>query len=329
MLAAYEETVGAAAVARPRGDRGSPELRPDVHRLLSALLPRDPRRGADAATPGAALRPDQGLRPPRRGCSATAAWRRSATGCPPRAARISELFDDYDVLITPATAQLPVEIGHWRGKGALRTINGMTQRLSLRGDLELHRAAGGDDSRPGSPTAGLPRSVMLVARPNDEATLVSVAAQLEAERPWAGPAGPDARGAPPGCDAASRATSARSADLELLGLGRHLHGAVRAAELRPALPRRSSWKRSRKSSEWSGSWWNSSSRCASTRRAKVRVSLSREWPQPTCSGYSSSVYWQSWISRSASAGEVVAGDPLGLEALERRAQRRARGRRCR
>jgi amidase len=26
---------------------------------------------------------------------------------------------------------------------------------------------------------------MLVARPNDEATLISVAAQLEAERPWA------------------------------------------------------------------------------------------------------------------------------------------------
>jgi amidase len=26
---------------------------------------------------------------------------------------------------------------------------------------------------------------MLVARPNDEPTLISVAAQLEAERPWA------------------------------------------------------------------------------------------------------------------------------------------------
>ena len=35
------------------------------------------------------------------------------------------LFRDHDVLITPATAQLPVEIGHWRGQGALRTINGM------------------------------------------------------------------------------------------------------------------------------------------------------------------------------------------------------------
>ena len=32
---------------------------------------------------------------------------------------------------------------------------------------------------------GLPLSVQLVGRPNDEATLLSLAAQLEAERPWA------------------------------------------------------------------------------------------------------------------------------------------------
>jgi amidase len=32
---------------------------------------------------------------------------------------------------------------------------------------------------------GMPLSVMLVGRPNDEATLLSLAAQIEAERPWA------------------------------------------------------------------------------------------------------------------------------------------------
>ena len=32
---------------------------------------------------------------------------------------------------------------------------------------------------------GLPRAVQLVGRPNDEATLLSLAAQIEAERPWA------------------------------------------------------------------------------------------------------------------------------------------------
>ena len=32
---------------------------------------------------------------------------------------------------------------------------------------------------------GLPRSVQLVGAPNDETTLLSLAAQIEAERPWA------------------------------------------------------------------------------------------------------------------------------------------------
>jgi len=33
--------------------------------------------------------------------------------------------------------------------------------------------------------SGLPLSVQMVGRPNDEATLLSLAAQIEAERPWA------------------------------------------------------------------------------------------------------------------------------------------------
>ena len=32
---------------------------------------------------------------------------------------------------------------------------------------------------------GLPLAVQLIGRPADEATLLSLAAQLEAERPWA------------------------------------------------------------------------------------------------------------------------------------------------
>jgi amidase len=32
---------------------------------------------------------------------------------------------------------------------------------------------------------GLPLAVQLVGRPNDEATLLSLAAQIESERPWA------------------------------------------------------------------------------------------------------------------------------------------------
>jgi amidase len=103
---------------------------------------------------------------------------------PAAAARIQELWRDYDVLLTPATAQMPVEVGHWRGKGALRTINGMS-------NVYPYAAAWNYTGQPaatipaGFTDSGLPRAVMLVARPNDEDTLISLAAQLEAERPWA------------------------------------------------------------------------------------------------------------------------------------------------
>jgi amidase len=103
---------------------------------------------------------------------------------PAATAGIQALFKDFDVLITPATAQLPVEVGHWRDKGALRTIYGMS-------NVYPYGAAWNYTGQPaatipaGFTESGLPRSVMLVARPNDEDTLVSLAAQLEAERPWA------------------------------------------------------------------------------------------------------------------------------------------------
>lgn len=103
---------------------------------------------------------------------------------PGAVARIMELFRDYDLLITPATAQLPVEIGHWRGQGALRTISGMAAvypyaaTWNYTGQPAATIPAGFTDS-------GLPRSVMMIARPNREDVLVSVGAQLEAERPWA------------------------------------------------------------------------------------------------------------------------------------------------
>ena len=103
---------------------------------------------------------------------------------PATASKIQELWRDYDVLLTPATAQLPVEIGRWRGKGALRTINGMS-------NVYPYAAAWNYTGQPaatipaGLTDSGLPRSVMMIARPNDEATLISLGAQLEAERPWA------------------------------------------------------------------------------------------------------------------------------------------------
>jgi amidase len=100
------------------------------------------------------------------------------------AARINELFEDHDVLMTPVSARPPVEVGRWEGLGALRTLLGMsavypfTSPWNAIGQPAAALPAGftGD---------GLPLSVQLVGRPNDEPTLLSLAAEVEAERPWA------------------------------------------------------------------------------------------------------------------------------------------------
>jgi amidase len=99
-------------------------------------------------------------------------------------AKIQAFFRDFDVLLTPATAQPPFEVGKLLGQGALRTMNAMANvypygfRWNYTGQPAATIPAGFTDS-------GLPRSVMVVARPNREDVLVSLGAQLEAERPWA------------------------------------------------------------------------------------------------------------------------------------------------
>jgi amidase len=103
---------------------------------------------------------------------------------PAVSAKIQRLFRDFDVLITPSTAQPPVKVGTWRDKSALAAIYGMS-------NVYPYGAAWNYTGQPaaavpaGFTSKGLPRSVMLVGRPNDEPTLISLAAQLEAERPWA------------------------------------------------------------------------------------------------------------------------------------------------
>ena len=174
----------APALARPRGE---PRRRRATGRLVTDFYPlyfrgiRDeaktlahPERLSDQTKGFARL---GGLFSDRR-------LRKVRERQPRAAARIQELFRDFDLLITPTTARMPVEVGHWRGQGALRTINGMS-------NVYPYGAAWNYTGQPaaavpaGFTDGGLPRSVMIVARPNDEPTLISLAAQLEAERPWA------------------------------------------------------------------------------------------------------------------------------------------------
>ena len=103
--------------------------------------------------------------------------------------RILSIFDDHDALITPMTAQPPVEVMRWEGLGALRTADGMSRVYPFAATWNVL----------GNPAAsvpallnadGLPVAVQLVVPPNDEHTAVALAAQIEAERPWAEPRPP-------------------------------------------------------------------------------------------------------------------------------------------
>ncbi|HWJ50648.1 MAG TPA: amidase family protein, partial [Solirubrobacteraceae bacterium] len=100
------------------------------------------------------------------------------------AARLNAVFDDHDVLITPATATPPPPIGRLQGRGALWTLNAVAGMVPYNGVWNVTGQPAASVPA-GFGADGLPRAVQLVGRPSDEATLLSLAGQLEAERPWA------------------------------------------------------------------------------------------------------------------------------------------------
>ena len=70
------------------------------------------------------------------------------------------------------------------GRGALWTVNVAAAKVPW---YPVFNAIGQPAASvpAGFDTAGLPLAVQLAGRPNDEATLLSLAAQIERERPWA------------------------------------------------------------------------------------------------------------------------------------------------
>ncbi len=97
--------------------------------------------------------------------------------------RIDRSWREFDVLVTPTTGEPPIEVGRWEGNGALRTMLGMSRTYAFTPIWNLTGQPAA--AVPAGFTAeGLPRSVTLVGHANDDARLVSLAAQIEAETGW-------------------------------------------------------------------------------------------------------------------------------------------------
>jgi amidase len=75
-------------------------------------------------------------------------------------------------------------IRRWEGQGAIRTVLGMSRFYPY--CVPWNHLGNPAMSVPtGFAGDGMPLAVQIIGRPGEEATLLSLAAQLEAERPWA------------------------------------------------------------------------------------------------------------------------------------------------
>jgi amidase len=120
----------------------------------------------------------------RLGALARPLFERAMAGEADYARRLNAIFAEHDVLLTPTTATGPPRIGQLQGRGALWTLNAVAGWVPYNGVWNVTGQPAASVPA-GIGADGLPRGVQLVGRPNDEATLLSLAAQLEAERPWA------------------------------------------------------------------------------------------------------------------------------------------------
>jgi amidase len=97
--------------------------------------------------------------------------------------RANRIFDRCDVLLTPAIAHRPPEVGILDGLGTVRSALRAMPAIAY---AALWNVAGNPAASVpcGIAEDGLPTAVQLVGRTDDETTLLSLAAQIEQARPW-------------------------------------------------------------------------------------------------------------------------------------------------
>jgi amidase len=103
---------------------------------------------------------------------------------PAEQARVNAIFEYHDVLVTPVMGGTALPVRRWEGKGALRTVLGMSRFYPY--CVPWNHLGNPAMAVPfGFSPDGMPLSIQVIGRPGNEATLLSLAAQIEAERPWA------------------------------------------------------------------------------------------------------------------------------------------------
>lgn len=108
------------------------------------------------------------------------------------AEKANRVFDEVDVLLTPALANRPPRVGRLDGVGPLRAA--LRAQPSIAYSALWNVAGNPAASVPCDVAAdGLPVAVQLVGRTDGEETLLSLAAQVEQARPWPLLAGSDSQ----------------------------------------------------------------------------------------------------------------------------------------
>jgi amidase len=99
-------------------------------------------------------------------------------------ARVNAIFDSFDVLVTPVMGGTALPVRRWEGQGALRTALGMSRFYPY--CVPWNHLGNPAMAVPfGFDAEGMPLSIQVIGRHGTEGMLLSLAAQIEAERPWA------------------------------------------------------------------------------------------------------------------------------------------------
>ncbi|CAB4918182.1 unannotated protein [freshwater metagenome] len=110
------------------------------------------------------------------------AWAREAEAG--IAERVNRVFDEADVVLFPGPSGPPFRVGELQGRGVTWTLNAAALRVPWYG---VWNAIGQPATSipAGFDPQGLPLAVQFAGRPDDEVTLLRLAAEIERARPWA------------------------------------------------------------------------------------------------------------------------------------------------